>query len=57
MPRIKLAFSEPEIAKKKVVTKIAGHQYVCKFNISGKYTDVKGTGQSRKTSVRDDHVI
>jgi transposase len=52
-----VGLSEREIGKKVHVSKRAVPQAISKFNISGKYTDLKRSGRSRKTTACDDHVI
>ncbi len=41
------------MSKKVHISKTAVHQAVSKFNISGKYTDLKRSYRTRKTTVRD----
>ena len=48
-----VGFSEREISVKVNVSKTAVHQAICKFQTTGKYTDLKRSGRPRKTTTRD----
>ena len=49
--------SEPEIAAKLKVSKAAVHQSIKKFKQYGSYKDLHRSGRTRKTTIRDDHLM